>query len=161
VEARPAFAHMIAAAGHLIGNHSYSHADMTRLGDDELRADVRRAEEAIERSLGVSPRPWFRLPYGNGESDARVLAGLRDCGYRGHVHWNVVPRDWEPRVRPRHVLKRVVSETLDQSPPAVVLLHTWSSATAAAVPRIIRALRRKGAQFVRLDEMISEPSTDE
>ncbi|MDX6545593.1 MAG: peptidoglycan-N-acetylmuramic acid deacetylase, partial [Gaiellales bacterium] len=86
--ANPALARRIAEQGHLIGNHSNSHAPMDMLTDEGIRDSLRKAEDAIESATGVSPRPWFRCPYGQGDDDPRVLEVLAGLGYR-NVGWDV------------------------------------------------------------------------
>lgn len=155
VESKPGLARAIAAQDHLIGNHSHSHADMTLLSEGDIREEVRSAEEAIERHIGVTARPWFRLPYGRGEADARVIGALAGCGYR-HVSWDVDPKDWDPSVSARTVVNRVVRSVHRRSGPSVVLLHAWSRPTAKGLPSIIRRLRRRGAEFVAVDALAPE-----
>ena len=56
-------------SGHLVGNHSYFHADTRLLTPKGVRDDVTRAHEEIEDTLGVDARPWYRLPYGVGSRE--------------------------------------------------------------------------------------------
>ena len=73
-EAYPATARRIADEGHLVGNHSHHHARSPLFSDRGLREDVDTAREAIVRTTGRDPRPWFRCPFGDGADDPRVLA---------------------------------------------------------------------------------------
>jgi peptidoglycan/xylan/chitin deacetylase (PgdA/CDA1 family) len=57
VRANPEQAHRLAAAGHLIANHSNFHTPMDGLDDELLRRDVRKAEETIRTTTGVDPKP--------------------------------------------------------------------------------------------------------
>ena len=100
VDACPALARRIAAEGHTIGNHSFSHCNYLWLSQDGLRADVQKAEKTILDITDRDPRPWFRLPYGSGSRDPRIRSSLRELGYQC-VHWNVDARDWAPGAPPR------------------------------------------------------------
>jgi peptidoglycan-N-acetylglucosamine deacetylase len=150
--AYPECARRIAAAGHLVGNHSHHHAPMDLLTDAGIERDVRQAQEAIVALAGVDPRPWFRCPFGAGHDDPRVLAALERAGYRDH-HWDVEPDDWRPQRTPADLERLVVDGALARGDGAVVLLHSWPPATIAALPAILDRLRSGGAALVRLDEV--------
>jgi peptidoglycan-N-acetylglucosamine deacetylase len=151
--AYPELSSQIADAGHLVGNHSHSHAPMPMLTDDGIRTDVADAQAAFLGATGVDPRPWFRCPFGEGHDDARVLTALDELGYH-NVHWHVEAEDWEP-ARTADEIARDVLEGVDvHGDGAIVLLHTWPQGTADALPRIIDGLRERGAQPVRVDELL-------
>ena len=154
-EADPATVRRIADEGHLIGNHSHYHARMSLLADDGIRADVEDAEAAIVEATGVSTRPWFRCPFGDGHEDPRVQGILHDLGYRD-VHWDVVLEDWEPERTKAAIARDAIDGTRRHGDGAVVLLHTWPKRTADALPSIVRVLAARGAEFVRLDDLPAE-----
>ena len=151
-EAYPATAARIAAAGHLIGNHSAYHARLPLLTDAGLVTDIGEAERAIIDATGVSPVPWFRCPFGAGHDDPRVLGALRAAGYR-NVHWDVWAEDWEPDRTPAGIETQVAAEALAIGDGAVVLLHTWPEPTLAALPGLIARLRDGGARLVAIDAL--------
>jgi peptidoglycan-N-acetylglucosamine deacetylase len=92
-DAHPNDAARIVGDGHLVGHHSHYHARMTLFSQEGLAADVRAGHEAIVKATDVDPVPWFRLPFGDGHDDPRVLGVLERLGYR-NVHWNVALEDW-------------------------------------------------------------------
>jgi peptidoglycan/xylan/chitin deacetylase (PgdA/CDA1 family) len=155
-EAYPATAGRIAAAGHLVGSHSFYHARMPLLSDTGFETDVRDAEAIIREVCGVDPRPWFRLPFGTGGDDPAVRARIDALGYR-EVGWDVNPEDWEPARSAADVAGRVVSGVTECGDGAVVLQHTWPNATWAALPEIVGRLRDVAATFVRVDELATVP----
>jgi peptidoglycan/xylan/chitin deacetylase (PgdA/CDA1 family) len=69
-----------------IANHTWTHLDTTRLSEPKLRSELERNEEWIERTFGVTSRPWYRPPFGkrNAYSDG-VAARL---GYTNILLWN-------------------------------------------------------------------------
>jgi peptidoglycan/xylan/chitin deacetylase (PgdA/CDA1 family) len=150
--ANPQPARRIAVDGHLVGNHSNSHAPMDMLTDDGIRDSVTRAERAIEAASGASPRPWFRCPYGDGEHDPRVLAVLDGVGYR-NVGWDVDHDDWKPGRTAAELVERVVDSVAAFGDGAIVVLHSWPDTTVEAMPQLISRLRAAGAEPVRLDEL--------
>jgi peptidoglycan/xylan/chitin deacetylase (PgdA/CDA1 family) len=150
--ANPGLARHIAREGHLIGNHSHSHAPMDMLTDEGIRDSVGKAELAIQAACGASPRPWFRCPYGQGEDDPRVLKVLDDIGYR-NVGWDVDHKDWQPGRTAAELVDSVVDSVVSHGDGAVVLLHLWPDATLEAMPTLISRLRDAGADPVGLDEL--------
>jgi peptidoglycan-N-acetylglucosamine deacetylase len=150
--ANPGLARRIAADGHLVGNHSNSHAPMDMLTDEGIRDSVGKAERAIEAATGSSPRPWFRCPYGQGEDDPRVLEVLDGIGYR-NVGWDVDHKDWEPGRAAAELVEGVTDSVVEHGDGAIVLLHVWPDATLAAMPTLISRLRDAGAELVGLDEL--------
>jgi peptidoglycan/xylan/chitin deacetylase (PgdA/CDA1 family) len=152
VEAEPVLARRIRDAGHLIGSHSHYHARMPLFSSDGFQTDVRAAEFIIRRSLGVDPRPWFRLPFGSGAARADLIDLLRDLGYR-HVNWHVEPKEWRIRATAEVVAAVITDDSRAHGDGAIVLLHTWPRSVAGALQQAIPALRTAGATFVRLDQL--------
>lgn len=68
-----------------IANHTYSHAALTSLTDEQIVHELTRNDEEIRRLFGVSSKPYFRPPYGY--YDARVLAAAASCGFTRPVLW--------------------------------------------------------------------------
>ena len=90
---RPAVRQMV-DDGHVLGNHSYSHPHFPRISRAAARGESERAEAIIrEASGGVSPRPRFRFPYGDGQRDSGLLQSAAGEGY-GACSWTVDPQDW-------------------------------------------------------------------
>ncbi len=156
-ETYPETVGQIVAGGHLVGSHSHYHARMPLLTDAGIAADLADAAAAIEAAAGVDPQPWFRCPFGAGASDARVLAGVAAAGYR-HVGWHVAADDWEPTRDAAVVARDIVDGALAQGDGAVVLLHTWPTATLEALDPILDRLAAAGAEFCRVDELREIPS---
>ena len=68
-----------------IANHTYSHAALTSLTDEQIVRELTRNDEEIMRLFGVSSKPYFRPPYGYYEE--RVLAAAASCGFTRPVLW--------------------------------------------------------------------------
>lgn len=151
-EAEPAMARRIADEGHLVGNHSHYHARMTLLSDSGIRADVEEAGAAVSAATGVTTRPWFRCPFGDGFDDPRVVDLLGALGYR-NVHWHVVLEDWEPWRTADDIARDAIEGAERHGDGAVVLLHTWPVRTADALPAILDGLRARGSDLVRIDDL--------
>jgi peptidoglycan/xylan/chitin deacetylase (PgdA/CDA1 family) len=153
---QPARARRIADDGHLIGHHSHYHARMPLLHDDGLREDLRDGADAIARTTGTHPRPWFRCPFGAGHGDPRVRTVLTELGYRS-VGWHVEVEDWEPHRDGPSIAADALAGVEAQGDGAVVLLHTWPGGTAQAIGPILDGLDMLGATPVTVDRLEDLP----
>ena len=153
--AQPQLARRVVEDGHLLGNHSHHHARMTLLTGAGIARDVLEAEKAIEDATGVSPKPWFRCPFGAGARSPRVIRRLASVGY-DDVSWHVDSNDWAGGSA-RRLEGRIVRGTLAHGDGAVILVHGWPAATPDAVRASVVRLRDAGAGFVRLDELPEVP----
>jgi peptidoglycan/xylan/chitin deacetylase (PgdA/CDA1 family) len=98
-EQESALARSIAAAGHLVGNHSWSHPDLSLTAEQRVREELSRTKDVLEQIIG-EPVRFFRPPFG-----ARrpcVLRVARELGMVP-VMWNAMTRDWCERSSDRIV----------------------------------------------------------
>ena len=150
VNGQRALAKKVVQAGNLVGVHSWNHPIMVRRSDKTNKADLKRCKATIKSATGITPL-WFRPPYGS--TNAALKRVAKSVGLR-QVIWDVDTLDWKFRT-----VGSVTSRALAGARNgAVVLMHDGGgnrSATVAAVPRIIAALRKKGYDFVRLDELVA------
>jgi peptidoglycan/xylan/chitin deacetylase (PgdA/CDA1 family) len=129
------------AQGHSVQNHSDTHPHLTRLTNEEIRRELRRANRAI---VGAgAPRPHtFRPPYGS--TNDRVKRVGASLGLSQILWTPPDSNDWEDPP-PREICARVMDMA---APGAVILLHDGSGAnTDEALPCIIGNLRAKGYRF--------------
>jgi peptidoglycan/xylan/chitin deacetylase (PgdA/CDA1 family) len=147
IERNPSLAAEIRAAGHEVALHCHRHRNLLRLAPWQVREDIARARWAIETSTGVSPT-LYRPPYGI--LNAAALSLARRSGWRTML-WSNWGRDWERRATPDSIAALL---TADVRPGAVLLLHdaddysasgSWAR-TAAALPRVIATLARRGLE---------------
>lgn len=132
-------------AGHEIGDHSYTHADLGRASGKKVRSELTRTQDAVRRVSGVTP-VLFRPPYG---SVSKRLTGITRKIGLAQVLWTVDPLDWEHRDS-EYVKKRVLKSV---KPGYVVLMHDIHPTTVKAVPRIIDRLAAEGYVFVTVSEL--------
>jgi peptidoglycan/xylan/chitin deacetylase (PgdA/CDA1 family) len=155
-EAYPDLARRVASDGHLVGSHSFYHARMPLLRPGAFDVDVRSAERAITAAIGRTPRPWFRMPFGAGADQPRLIQRLQTLGYR-HVGWHVTAREWQRRRSTHGAVEAVVDGVATHGDGAIVLLHTWPDPVANGLPEIVARLRTLGAEFVPVDELDLKP----
>ncbi|KUO06923.1 polysaccharide deacetylase family protein [Streptomyces sp. DSM 15324] len=144
VQRYPATARAEAEAGHQIGNHSWDHADLTRLSRAAVASEISRTDTAIKQATGKKPTT-FRAPYGAQNATVRAAAA------RPLVHWSVDTLDWKYRDTAR--LIRVVKR--DTRPGDIVLMHDIHRTTVDAVPGIISGLTARGFHFVTVDQLFA------
>ena len=139
----------IHAEGHEIGNHTYSHTDLRKLTDEQIGEELRRTSEIVERITGEGCAPYFRPPYGG--RDKRVLRIAAEEGYRA-VYWSLDSWDaFKKGITPEEIEKRVLDRVQGGD---IILMHCGSDATADALPSLIRELRKRGYQIVKVSELI-------
>jgi len=149
----------IARDGHEIGNHTYSHQNLTESGDQQIELELNATTRLIEAVTGRSTA-YFRPPYNSDGTptqpgEMRALRVARDLGYLT-VTQSIDPDDWE-RPGADALVARVKRQRPDGS---VILLHDGGgdrSQTVAALPAIIDYLRGRGDLIVPLSEIINLP----
>ncbi|WP_145674430.1 polysaccharide deacetylase family protein [Azospirillum brasilense] len=133
------------AAGHEIGNHSLTHADLRAMDPEAQRHEIAEANRIL-RGFGANP-VLFRPPYGRYTPDLLTIAREESMS---PVLWTVDTRDWQVR-DPDRIVQHVKTEAGTGS---VLLLHSTYPSTLNALPRVIAAMRAKGCEFVTLSEWI-------
>jgi len=141
----------IAREEHEIGNHSWDHPDLTKLGDEGVRDQLRRTEAEILKATGATSRPYFRPPLG--ARDARVRRLVGEEGFLT-VYWSVDSHDSVVRGITASQIRDRVLERAEAG--GIVLLHCGSQATADALPEILAGLRGKGLQPVTLGRLLAK-----
>ncbi|MET9683744.1 polysaccharide deacetylase family protein [Streptomyces coeruleorubidus] len=142
VAAHPGLVRAEAKAGHEIGNHSWNHPDLTRLGSRQVASQLNRTSAAIKAATGRAPT-LFRPPYGAVNRTVRAATALSP------VLWDVDTEDWKYR-DPAEVARTVITKA---QPNDVVLLHDIHPTSVAAVPRILHTLTARGYHFVTVSHL--------
>ncbi len=145
VAAHPQVAQRVASEGHVIGNHTWSHARLTEVDEPTFAAEILDTQAVLEDTVGQAPT-CLRPPFG--ARDDAVNQGADDLGLRMAM-WDVDPRDWE-RPGTDTIVDRVRSEV---QPGDVVLLHDGfrdRGQTVAALERLLAELSDRGYRFTAM-----------
>ncbi|HEY5695704.1 MAG TPA: polysaccharide deacetylase family protein [Candidatus Saccharimonadales bacterium] len=136
VQSYPQSVARIVKEGHTVGNHSFTHRDLSTLSAAEVLTELTSTQQAIKQASGVAP-VHFRPPYGAQNQTVKNQAaslGLSDD------MWSVDPRDWS-QPGSSAITQRVLSQT---GAGSVVLLHVLHQQTVDSLPAIIEGIRAKG-----------------
>lgn len=147
---RAALVQRIAAEGHTVGHHTYTHAHIPRLTPAQAVDEIDRGIAGDELALhGVSTTtpstPFFRFPYF--ESTPAMLEFLQSRGIAvfGADLW---AGDWNP-VSPQQELK-ILTSRLEQDRKGIILLHDPQPRTVAMLPTFLRYLKQHGYKVVHI-----------
>jgi polysaccharide deacetylase family sporulation protein PdaB len=132
-------------AGHIIGNHSYDHADYTGLSSDEIRRDIEKADECIREVCGENSI-YMRAP--SGSYNDNVIQTIESCG-KICVQWSVDSLDYKDNATESSILSRLVETKKGD----IILMHNGTELTSRLLPKIIKGLK-KSCEFVSLDDLI-------
>jgi len=151
----------VAAAGHSIGGHTWSHANLAshkawpkrvaKKDQPEPSNDARMIEEiekgfsAVKLALGAPPSPFFRFPYLQDPKEAVAYLGTRNVAIFSH---DLDSFDFKMH-KPEDVVKSVMTK-LEKKGKGIILMHDFQQATAKAVPIILSELKAKGYKVVHM-----------
>jgi len=80
--------------GHIIGSHTWSHADLNTLSKDQIKKEMTKLEDVLVEYIGKKPA-FMRPPYGSGTDNSKVVEVLSSLGYTAGCIWNVDTMDWD------------------------------------------------------------------
>lgn len=147
--------------GHDIGNHTFTHPNLSAIGTTQLDLELNATQRVLEAKLGVGTR-LFRPPFNKDaepatRDEARALISAAALGYIS-IGLKIDPLDWE-----RPGADAIVQRTIDYAETLrgnIVLLHDAGGdrqQTVEALPEIIDRLTEKGYRFVALHELLGIP----
>lgn len=148
----PGTTQRLVQAGHLVGNHSYTHGNLTYL--DLRYPELAQTQQVLKNATGFCPAV-FRPPHGTHTPFMSQI--VTDTGMR-LVTWDVSAKDWsetDPDALARNILAKV-------KPGSIILLHDGldgnigadRSVLVQALPKILDGLKAKGYDVVRLDVLL-------
>jgi peptidoglycan/xylan/chitin deacetylase (PgdA/CDA1 family) len=151
LERNPAECQKLVAAGHELGNHSYSHQRMLLKSYSFVEQEIGRTDQLI-RTCGYEGGIHFRSP--NGKKLVVLPYYLAKTG-RKNISWDVAPESYpDIAADADKIVQHVLKET---RPGSIVLLHAMYEGRAEsrkAIPVIIQGLRERGYRFVTVSELL-------
>lgn len=152
VEQNPALVCRMVQEGHLVGNHTYHHYDMSKISDETaFHAELASLEELYEKTTGEPMAKYYRPPQGiYSEENLRQAQSL---GYRT-VFWSLAYVDWYQDDQP--TAEQAFSKLLPRvHPGAIILLHSTSQTNAQILDELLSAWEQMGYDFGTLDELFA------
>jgi peptidoglycan-N-acetylglucosamine deacetylase len=151
--AYPGLVETIAAAGHLIGAHGYSHCSLEKMNDAGIIDDLTECHDYV-LDAGSETKPWFRAPYGAVDApNRRVPDAIATAGYR-HIPWDAGGCDWDPELSADDIAARTLAEIdAHGGPCSIVLFHSWPDRTPQALNLVLQGLSSARPDYVTVDRL--------
>ena len=130
--------------GHLIGNHTWHHVDLSGLSTEDAWKELEMTDSLIKKITGeetalVRP-PFGQFPQGMEEPD------------KLYVKWTVDSRDWVTKDT-QEIVRKVVTDTEEND---IILMHDCYDTSVEAALQIIDTLSERGYEFVTVDQLLLE-----
>jgi len=144
----PGLTKEIAAAGHELGNHGFSHAQPANLSKVRHKEEIMRTAEVIKSLTGQEVR-LFAPPYG--DKAAHMLEAADELGYTT-VYWTVDTVDWQEGASPQEIIEKVTARAENG---AIILTHP-TAVTVEYLPEMLKQLKAAGYTFEKVGSIISQ-----
>ncbi|WP_243740227.1 delta-lactam-biosynthetic de-N-acetylase [Aureibacillus halotolerans] len=145
---QPELVNRMVDEGHIVGNHSWSHPDMTTVSREKFAQELSKVSDGFKELTGQDGMTYLRPP--RGIFSERSLEWSQELGYV-NVFWSLAFVDW--KIDQQRGGDYAYNEIMKQAHPgAVFLLHTVSKDNADALERAINDLKARGYQFASLDD---------
>ncbi|SPL91331.1 Peptidoglycan N-acetylglucosamine deacetylase [[Actinomadura] parvosata subsp. kistnae] len=146
VKSRPQFVKRMAAEGHELGNHSYSHPDFTKSEAGTIKSEIQKTQDAVKKAAGVEPK-LLRPPYGL--ADLQVSDIAAEFGMP-MILWTAGSQDWSSKN-----VDAIQKQTLAVAKPnGIILMHDWVKQTVDGMPALIKTLQSKGYHLVTVSDVV-------
>jgi peptidoglycan/xylan/chitin deacetylase (PgdA/CDA1 family) len=133
--------------GHEIGGHSWSHKELTKLTDKEVRSQLVKVNNKINELTGLKPA-IMRPPYGSYNDDVRAVASKLGLSA---INWNVDTLDWKYKDA-EYVYNATMKKLKSGN---IILFHDIHPTTVDAMVRIIPDLIEEGYQLVTVSQLLT------
>lgn len=139
----PVLVERIYKEGHLIGNHTYSHVQMTHLSEEAAVREIEKTDQVISAITGEHVA-YMRPPFGAWQRELEVRMEVLP------VLWSVDPLDWTTE-NVDEIVSKVVTEVEEGD---IILLHDCYASSVEAALRIVDILQKEGYEFVTVDRLL-------
>jgi peptidoglycan/xylan/chitin deacetylase (PgdA/CDA1 family) len=141
----PEILKQVAAAGHTVGSHTWSHADLSKKTPDEAKDEIEKGISAVHAALGGPVAPFFRFPdlrqppemisYLEGRNIAMFSTDVDSFDFKIH--------------KPDQIVTSVMAKLKKQG-KGIILMHDFQHGTAQALPQLLAELKTGGFKVVQL-----------
>lgn len=131
--------------GHLIGNHTYDHADISKLSDEKNCEELQKTSDLVKQITGHGTA-YVRPPFGNWKDSMDCQVSMIA------VKWTIDTLDWKSR-NAADIVSKVMQQISDHD---MILMHDYYATSVEAALQIVDKLKEKGYEFVTVEELILE-----
>jgi peptidoglycan/xylan/chitin deacetylase (PgdA/CDA1 family) len=143
----PEILKQVAAAGHTIGSHTWSHATLTnkKLTEQQRKDEIEKGFSAVKWALGASPSPFFRFPALQHPPEMVTYLGERNIAM-----FSCDLDSFDFKARNAQQVIDVTFKKLDKLGKGIILMHDFHKHTAEALPALLRKLKAGGYKVVQM-----------
>ena len=144
----PEILRQVYAAGHTVGTHTWSHANLNskKLNEQQVKDEIEKGLSAVRLALGADPAPFFRFPELQHNAAAMTYLGTRNIAI---FSCDLDSFDYRKNSTPDKVVQNVMGK-LDKLGKGIVLMHDFQKHTADALPELLRRLKAGGYKIVQM-----------
>ncbi len=138
----------VAAAGHTVGAHTWSHVNLNskKMTDQQAKDEIEKGFSAVKLALGTSPAPFFRFPELQHRPSAVSYLGSRNIAM---FSCDLDSFDFRKNSTPDKVVETVMSK-LEKQGKGIILMHDFQKHTADALPALLARLKAGGYKVVQI-----------
>ncbi len=153
IEQEPQLVMRMLEEGHMVGNHTFNHPDMSKISDMEaFKKELVSLEELYKQVTGRDMQKYYRPP--QGKFNENNLSMAKELGYKT-IFWSLAYVDWYNDKQPTK--EQAFSKLLPRiHPGAVVLLHSTSQTNAEILDELLTKWKEDGYIFKNIDSLTAE-----
>jgi peptidoglycan/xylan/chitin deacetylase (PgdA/CDA1 family) len=143
----PEILKQVAAAGHIVGSHTWSHANLNnkKLTEDQRKEEIEKGFSAVKWALGGPPSPFFRFPALQHPPEIVTYLGARNVAI---FSCDLDSFDFKAS-KPQTVIDSVMRK-VDKLGKGIILMHDFQKHTAEALPELLHKLKAGGYKVVKM-----------
>jgi peptidoglycan/xylan/chitin deacetylase (PgdA/CDA1 family) len=143
----PEILRQVAAAGHTVGAHTWSHANLNRKGmtEEKAKEEIEKGYSAVKWALEAAPAPFFRFP-----ALQHPPAMVTYLGERNIAMFSCDVDSFDFKTRKAEQVTENVMKKLDRVGKGIILMHDFQKHTAQALPSLLRRLKEGGYKVVQM-----------
>src|SRR5450755_1169838 len=143
----PEILRQVAAAGHTVGAHTWSHANLNakKITDQQAKDEIEKGFSAVKLALGAAPSPFFRFPQLQHGPAAMAWLGSRNIAM-----FSCDADSFDFRAKDAAQIVNTVMTKIDKQGKGIILMHDFQKHTAEVMPALLRRLKAGGYKVVQM-----------
>ncbi len=141
----PEILKQVAAAGHTVGSHTWSHADLSKKTPDEAKEEIEKGISAVHAALGAPLAPFFRFP--DLRQPPEMISYLES---RNIAMFSTDVDSFDFKIHKEDQLIASVMTKLKKQGKGIILMHDFQHGTAQALPQLLADIKAAGFKVVQL-----------